>query len=122
MKRFFTVSSLICLLAILLFAGDPSGKWKGSFDLNGSAVPLTMNLTASGAKVTGTIDGLAKDGTEIKDGALDGESISFYVMTEYQGNTYKVIYKGKISGDQISFTMATDDGSWSTDLTMKRSS
>ena len=83
---------------------------------------LTFNLKTSGAAVTGTIDGLPTEASEIKEGKVDGDSITFWSMTEYQGSPIKLVYHGKIAGDQISFTMGTDDGGWSADLVAKRSS
>ncbi len=75
------------------------------------------------AAVTGTIDGLPTEASEIKEGKVDGDSITFWSMTEYQGSQIKLVYHGKIAGDQISFTMGnSEDGGWSTDVVAKRSS
>jgi len=110
----------MALAAVLLVAADAAGTWKGSFDFNGTAVALTFNLKTNGATVSGTIDGLPTDASEIKDGKVDGDSITFWSMTDYQGTPIKIVYRGKIAGDQISFTMGTEDGAWSTDLVAKR--
>ena len=40
--------------------------------------------------------------------------------SDYQGQTYKLVYKGKVADDQISFDFGTEDGSWSAPLTVKR--
>ena len=112
----------MALTAVVLVAADAAGTWKGSFDLNGTTNSLTFNLKASGPDVSGTIDidGVPTKPAEIKEGKVDGDSITFWSMTEYEGNPIKLVYKGKIAGDQISFTMGTEDGSWSTDLVAKR--
>ncbi len=106
----------------MLIAAGAAGTWKGSFDFNGATVSLTFNLKTNGATVTGTIDGLPTEASEIKEGKVDGDSITFWSMTDYQGSPVKLVYHGKIAGDQISFTMGTDDGGWSTDLVAKRGS
>jgi len=121
-RRSVTAVALMALSAFLLVAADPAGTWKGSLDFNGTAVPLTFNLKTDGAAVTGTIDGLPTEATAIKEGKVDGDSITFWCMTDYQGMPIKLVYKGKIAGDQISFTMGTEDGSWSADLVAKRGS
>lgn len=95
---------------------DLSGNWKGSFDYNGSAVALTFHFTVTGDAVTGTIDGLPTTPTEIHDGKIDGDTVNFWIDTDYQGTTYKLVYKGKISADGIKFTLGTEDGSWGTEL------
>ncbi len=112
----------MALTAVMLVAADAAGTWKGSFDFNGTAVALTFNLKTSDAAVSGTVNGLPTDPTEIKDGKMDGDSITFWSMIDYEGSPVKLVYKGKIAGDQITFTMGTEDGSWSTDIVAKRSS
>jgi hypothetical protein len=119
-RRCLAAVALMALTASLLAAADAAGTWKGSFDFNGTAVSLTFNLKASGTGVSGTIDGLPTAASEIKEGKVDGDSITFWAMTEYEGNPIKLVYKGKIAGDQITFTMGTEDGSWSTDVVAKR--
>jgi len=121
-RRCLAAGALLALSAVLLVAADAAGTWKGSFDFNGTSVALTFNLKTNGAAVSGTIDGLPTEASEIKEGKVDGDSITFWSMTEYQGSPIKLVYHGKIAGDQISFTMGTDDGGWSTDLVAKRSS
>ena len=96
---------------------DVSGNWKGAFDFQGNSVPLTFHLTAAGGTVTGTVEGLPTTPAEIHDGKLDGDTVTFWVNSDYQGTTYKLVYKGKVSADGIKFTLGTDDGSWGTELT-----
>ena len=121
-RRFCAAAFVLAITAVTLLAADAAGTWKGSFDFNGTTVSLTFNLKTSGAAVTGTIDGLPTEASEIKEGKVDGDSITFWSMTEYQGSPIKIVYHGKIAGDQISFTMGTEDGGWSTDVVAKRSS
>ena len=121
-RRCLSAAGLIALTAVLLMAADAAGTWKGSIDVNGTTVPLTFNLKTDGTTVSGTINGLPTEASEIKEGKMDGDSITFWCMTDYQGMPIKLVYKGKLAGDQISFTMATEDGSWSTDLVAKRGS
>jgi hypothetical protein len=94
-----------------------TGTWKGDFDFEGSSVTLVFHLAASGDGVTGTIEGLPVTPAEIYDGKIDGDMVSFWVNTEYQGQSYKLLYKGKIAAGQIAFTFGTDDGSWGAQVT-----
>jgi hypothetical protein len=97
---------------------DVTGTWKGAFDFNGNSMPLALHLASSaGGAVTGTVEGLATTPAEIQDGKVDGETLTFWVNTDYQGQTYKLVFKGKIAAGQIEFTFGTDDGSWSAQLT-----
>ena len=121
MKTSLRLAALASLFALLLAAGDVAGTWKGSFDFNGQSVPLTFNLKSDGGGLTGTIEGLPTTPSDIHDGKVDGDSITFWVNTDYQGETYKIVYKGKVSGDQIHFTFGTEDGSWGSEMTAKKS-
>jgi hypothetical protein len=99
-----------------------AGDWKGSFDLNGTAMPVVFHLKSAAGAVTGTIDGLGPAPTEIHEGKLDGETVSFWVNTDYQGQTYTLVYKGKITTDQINFEFGTSDQSWGASVIAKKAS
>ena len=101
-------------------AADANGTWKGAFDFNGSSVPLALNLKVAGTDVTGTIEGLPTTPAEIHEGKTDGVSLTFWVNSDYQGTTYKLVYKGKIAADHIDFDFGTEDGSWGTSMTVKK--
>lgn len=102
-------------------AADVSGAWKGSWDFNGNTMPVTINLTRSGESVTGTIEGMGAAPIEIHDGKVDGDSVTFWINTDYQGQTYALTYKGKVSSGQIEFQFGTADGAWGSNVTVKKS-
>jgi hypothetical protein len=99
---------------------DVNGTWKGAFDFNGESMPLTIHLTSAAGAVTGSVEGLPTTPAEIHDGKVDGDAVTFWVNTDYQGQTYKLVYTGKVSAGKIEFTFGTDDGSWSTELTVQK--
>jgi riboflavin synthase alpha subunit len=123
MKLALRLFALFAFLSILpgARAAEPSGTWKGAFDFQGSSVPLTINLKTDGNTVTGTVEGLPTTPAEIHDGTLAGDTVSFWINTDYQGQTYKIVYKGKVAADQISFDFGTEDGSFSAPLMVKKS-
>ena len=128
MRRLFSLLGLIGLITLIpaARAADPSGTWKGAFGYQGSNIPVTIQLQANGSKVTGTVqtgpvEGVSTIAAEIHDGAVSGDTVSFWVNTDYQGQTYKLMYKGKVTADEINFDFGTDDGSWSSPLTVKKS-
>jgi len=122
MKAVLRLMGLIVFLSVLpsVRAADISGTWKGTFEFNGSSVPLTLNLKIANTTVTGTVEGLPTSPADIHDGKIDGSSITFWVNTDYQGEAYKLVYKGKISVDAIDFDFGTEDGSWGSTLSVKR--
>jgi hypothetical protein len=120
MKKFLWLAGLMALLATAptAKAADATGTWKGSFDFQGSSVSLVFHLTVASGAVTGTVEGLPTTPAEIHEGKVDGDAVTFWVSTDYQGQTYKLVYKGKVAPAQIVFTLGTDDGGWSTDVTV----
>jgi uncharacterized membrane protein len=119
-----TILAVIAAVIPAAHAADVTGTWKGSFDFQGTSMPLVFHLKVADGVVTGTVDGMPTTPTEIHDGKADADGITFNVSVDYQGQTYKLVYKGKIStaGDEIAFTFGTDDGSWSAQMTVARSS
>lgn len=124
MKNLLRVLGSVAFLMVLpaAHAADLNGTWKGAFDVEDSTVTVTFHFTVMDGVVTGTLEGLPSTPAEIHDGKLDGNTVTFWTNTDYQGQTYKLEFKGTLSaaGDQIAFTLGTDDGSWSTDMTATR--
>ncbi len=122
MKVFVRLATAFVLVTTMhvVRAADVSGAWKGSFDFQGSSIALTLNLKVAGTAVTGTVEGLPTTPTEIHDGILTGDTVTFWVNSDYEGQTYKLVYKGKIAEDQIAFDFGTEDGTWSSPLTVKK--
>jgi multimeric flavodoxin WrbA len=59
---------------------------------------------------------MAAGSIEIHEGKIDGDTVTFWLNTVYQGDTYKLVYKGKVAADQIAFSFGTEDGSWSAEV------
>ena len=120
MQRIPTLGGLLLVLATLLYSADATGKWKGAFEAPDGTHELTFDLKASGDTLTGAVNGLMAGASEVKDGKIQGDTVSFWAMTEYQGQPIKLVYKGQVLQNEIHFTMGLDDGSWSTDLVVKK--
>ena len=121
MKNLLRIAGLAVLLLGLPTANavDASGTWTGSFDFQGTDVPLTFHFAVANGVLTGNVEGLPTTHAEIHDGKVDGSTVTFWVNTDYEDQTYKLVFKGTVStdGKQIDFNFGTDDGSWSTELT-----
>jgi hypothetical protein len=120
MKRIPTLAGLLLVLATLLYCADATGKWKGTFDAPDGARELTFDLKASGDTLTGAVSGLAGEASEVKEGKIQGDTVSFWAMAEYQGQPIKLVFKGQVLESEIHFTMGLDDGSWSSDFVVKK--
>jgi hypothetical protein len=109
--RFAFISlALTLIVATVAWANGVDGKWTAQVPgRQGNTQETTFNFKAEGDKLTGTISGRQGD-TPIADGKISGDEISFTVTRERQGATIKQLFKGKVAGDEIKFTRATEGG------------
>lgn len=106
---FLVVSVMLAAFTVAL-AADVNGKWTAQVPGRGGQTrETTFNFKVEGDKLTGTISGQQGD-TPIADGKVSGDDISFTVTREFQGNTIKMVYKGKVSGEEIKFTRTIEGG------------
>ena len=120
-KRNLIVVGLLAILSTLLAAADATGTWKAQITAPDGNHDLTFALKAQGSSLTGTVTENQKP-ADIQEGKAQGDTVSFSVMIDYQGQPLKIVYKGQVAGDEIRFTIGTEDGGWSTDFVAKRSS
>jgi hypothetical protein len=105
-----TVLALSVILATA-WAADISGTWKGEMaGMRGGGTPMEFIFTAkaAGNKLTGTWKGPQGEGTEISDGKIDGDKVSFTVKSAGKMAGMKINYKGTVSGDEMKLTMEFD--------------
>lgn len=114
---------LFLLAAAVAFAADVSGKWVAQVPGRGGQTrDVTFNFKADGSQLTGTITTPRGD-MEISDGKIEGDDISFATVVEFNGNQFKLLYKGKVSGEEIKFTRQREGGEGRTaEFTAKRAS
>ncbi|MGQ9633139.1 MAG: hypothetical protein ACUVXB_02740 [Bryobacteraceae bacterium] len=111
---------LLCLLLAIaplsVWAANFSGSWALQVPRPGRASQMeTLYLTLN--QVGNTVSGHVRAAvppysgsplnTEIWDGKVEGDTISFYVWTG-QDRPAKVHYKGILSGEEIQFTITGD--------------
>jgi hypothetical protein len=122
MKRALVTTALVALAATLLLSADIDGKWKGMLTGADQNRELTFDFTVKGETLAGTVTGMLDHPLEIKDGKIQGNAVTFWIQSEYQGQPVKLVYKGQVSGSEIRFNMGNEEGSWSTDLVAKKGS
>ena len=92
-------------LAAVAFAADVTGTWTASFDTQVGKQNYTYTFKQTGTKLTGKAKSeLAMTETEITEGTVNGDDVSFVENLDYMGMPLRIVYKGKIAGDEIKFT------------------
>lgn len=112
--RFRTALISACIaigaMAALAWAADVSGKWVAQVPGRGGQTrETTFNFKVDGGKLTGTVSGMQGD-NPISDGKVSGDDISFTVALSFNGNDIKMNYTGKVAGDEIKFTRTVEGG------------
>ena len=84
-----------------------TGTWNAEFDTQIGRQKYTFFLKQDGTTLTGQanadING-DKHETELKEGKIDGDSVSFVEMLNFQGNDLRIVYTGKVLANEIKFT------------------
>lgn len=102
------------MLAAAASAADIGGQWKAQFktnygtDLQGNPLPrengeTTFTFRQNGEELTGTVTSTAFPETQIREGKVNGDQISFALMRKFGGRERKMIYTGTVTGNEISF-------------------
>ena len=96
------------LLLAPAFAADFAGKWTAAIDTQIGVQNYTYDLKVEGTKVTGTAKSQNGE-SQIQDGAIKGDEITFVENLDFQGQSLKITYTGKIAGDEIKFNRKVAD-------------
>ncbi len=94
----------VLTLAVAAFASDVAGNWTSTAEGPNGPMTRTFKLEVDGNKVTGETVSSIVGKSVIQDGHLEGDTVTFTIHIEFQGNEMNSRYKGKIvSKDKIIF-------------------
>ncbi len=112
-----------CLITLTLMAsafashasaGDITGKWKTEFDTVIGVQKYVFDFKLAGGAFSASASfervGMGMKGeVTMTECALVGDQVSFVEPLDVQGNLVRIVYKGKLSGDEIAFTRWVGD-------------
>ena len=107
-----TLTSVVAILALaaLLRAADPSGRWTATFTTEVGEQQYTFEFKVKGSALTGTAKSNLLGESELQEGKVDGDKISFVENANFQGMPLKITYSGTMtSADEIAFTRNVAD-------------
>lgn len=115
---------MIAALPFSLAAADVTGNWKADFDTQRGLQKYTFTLRQDGTNVTGKAAVELTDSkreADLKEGSINGDTVTFVEPLKVQDNDIRVVFTGKISadGNEIKFSRAVGDFG-STDAAAKR--
>ena len=108
--RRFAFCALFVLVAVgaAAFTDGVTGKWTAAIDTQIGLQNYTYDFKVDGEKLTGTAKSQFSE-SEIAEGSVKGDDISFVENLKYEDHMMRVVYKGKISGDEIKFNRQVAD-------------
>ncbi len=113
-RRTLVWVGFLALVALPAAAVDISGQWKAEFktnygtDLEGHPLPreageTTFTFKQKGDELTGTVKSTAFGETEIREGKISGDQVSFVITRTFGRRERKMTYTGTLAGDEIKF-------------------
>jgi hypothetical protein len=96
-------SLLLVVVSTLALAADFNGTWTAAIDTQIGVQNYTYTFKVEGEKLTGKCKSQYGE-TEITEGVVKGDDITFVENLVYEGMPLRIVYKGKISGDEIKFS------------------
>jgi hypothetical protein len=106
-RRLLRGTALAVLFLVPALA-DVTGKWAAAIDTQIGVQNYTYDLKEDGGKLTGRAKSQFGE-TEITEGTVKGDDISFVENLDFQGQALRITYKGKVSGEEIKFTRQVGD-------------
>jgi hypothetical protein len=99
----FWITVVLAILSVApAFSADASGTWTASFDTQVGVQNYTYTFKVDGSKLTGHAKSDNGD-TEIQEGKVNGDVITFVENLNFQGMPLRIEYTGKLAGDEIKF-------------------
>ena len=119
LRLFLILTVALALFTTGAFAADLTGKWTAETKgRDGETRTQTFNLKQDGSTLTGSVSSPMGE-SQISDGKVDGDKVSFVVKMERNGNEMKMPYTGKVSGNEIQFKVESPRGT--REMTAKKS-
>ena len=109
LKQLFSpmaVLVVVSMLAATAIAADATGTWTWTQKTKkGKEIENTLTLKVEGEKLTGELArGPQQRSAEISNGTIKGDTVTFEVTTERNGNAQTTKFEGKVEGDTIKGT------------------
>jgi opacity protein-like surface antigen len=103
MRKLGLAALLLVFSSVAALAADFNGKWNGQVQGRNGMQTLVFDFHVDGSTLTGKITTPRGD-SDITDGKVDGDNISFTQKLSFNGNDITITYTGKVDGDSIQFT------------------
>ena len=109
MKKYLVTLTALALTSLVASAADIDGKWTRENPGRGGGAPTTQTLTlkSSGATLTGSIDTGRGGATDISEGKITGNMVTFKVVRDLgEKGKQEQTYTGTVSATELKLTVS----------------
>ena len=92
---------MFVLFALTLSASDVTGTWKASLKSKNGTIKRTFVFQQDGAKLTGKTTSDRWGTSKIKDGNIQGDTLSFTIEVDVEFGSVHVSFSGRVEGNVI---------------------
>jgi hypothetical protein len=103
MRKLGLTALLFVFGSVAALAADFNGKWNAQVQGRNGTQTLVFDFHIDGSTLTGKITTPRGD-MDISNGKVDGDTITFDQVLNFNGNSFTISYTGKANGDTIEFT------------------
>lgn len=104
-RRAFALSvPMTAVCARRLSAAGVDGKWEAEIQSPRGATVVVFDLKSDGEALTGQLGNDMMGMSDIQDGKVSGDSVSFVQVTARGDFQMRFQYEGKVSGDEMELT------------------
>lgn len=109
-RRILSIALLVVIALSGVRAADPSGRWTATFATEVGEQQYTYEFVVKGTTLTGTAKGNLTGESQIAEGKIDGDKISFVENSSFMEMPLRFVYSGTMtSADEIAFTRTLMD-------------
>jgi len=108
LKKIGLAVLFLALGTVSALAADFNGKWNGEVTTPRGTQVLVFDFHVDGATLTGKVT-TPRGSTDITNGKVDGDNISFDQVMSFNGNDMTINYTGKVDGETIKMTRKVGD-------------
>ena len=120
-RSLVSILAVFVLLTVAYAASNVDGTWTGQRPgRDGNMTPVTFKFKAEGSTLTGSTT-MRDNDVPISDGKISGNEISFTVKMERGGNAMVTKYTGTISGGEMKLKGQREGSDRTMEFTLKKS-
>jgi hypothetical protein len=109
-RRLLSIALVVVLTLASVRAADPGGRWTATFASEVGEQQYTYEFIVKGTTLTGTAKGNLTGESQIAEGKIDGDRITFVENASFMEMPLRFVYSGTMkSADEIEFTRTLMD-------------